>query len=109
MTVENKYESLNHDWHLDEDGQPWDAEQSVTLTIGGAEVAEIFGMDHGGCIDEEDEDYPKMKEDLQFVSKVLVTSKDMYKFIEQVANGVYTPWQFDAQKLLEKILKPANQ
>lgn len=98
-----QFESLNHEWNLEEDGQPWDGEQSVKMTIGGVELAEIFGMDHGGCLDEEDEDYPKMKEDLKFVSRVLVKSKDMYLLLDKIANGVYTPFQREAEILIARI------
>lgn len=84
---------MDHDWRLTQDLddiENWDAEESITLTISGVEVAEIFGTDHSGCIDEEDEEYPKIVADMQFVSRVIVNSKDMYKFIEKVATGQYS-------------------
>lgn len=111
MGTKQKFESLDFQWRLEQDGDTvdnWDAEESVKLMIDSSEVAEIFGLDNAGCIDEEDEDYPKIKGDMQFVSRVLVNSKEMYCLLESINNHPYTALTFEHKAIIKDLLATIN-
>lgn len=106
-----KFESLNQEWTLQHDDnvlENWNAEETAKIMISGVEVGEIYGLNNFGCIDDEDDDYPKIKADMQFVSRVLVNSKEMYALLESINNHPYTALMFEHKAIIKDLLNRIN-